>query len=387
LNPRTVEDTSIAVPAPLAAGKSDRLRLLVIGNGWAPAQPGGLNRYVTSVSKALHELGIQQVVLVLAPIGASDAVWPKPVAHVSDPLWRRLLAFHQALHRHKSEADVVVLHFALNAVSIILRRPQAFTVFQFHGPWAQESRAMGQRMATRRLKWLIEYLVFRRVDRFVVLSEAFSTVLRDSYRVPPEKIVVVPPGVDGDWFRPAPDCDRERVFICVRRLVPRMGIDVLLRAWARAKPAGFRLIIVGDGVDRPRLQDVAHRLGVADTVTFTGQVSDDELRRLYATAWASVIPTTELEGFGLVALESLAAGTPVIASAVDGLQEFLAERLPQLLVPPADVVALARVLSRAASGTDLPTRERCMALAMEFSWTRTAQCLLEEYKHPQRLAS
>jgi glycosyltransferase involved in cell wall biosynthesis len=165
-----------------------------------------------------------------------------------------------------------------------------------------------------------------------------------------------------------------------------MGIDVLLRAWAESRPVGFRLVIVGDGVDRIRLAELARELGVADTVTFTGQVPDEELRDLYGTAWASVIPTVQLEGFGLVALESLASGTPVIASAVGGLCEFLAGGFRDLLVPPGDVAALSRALSRAAAGTGLPSSEECVALAAEFSWTRTAQRLLAEYRTPQEVA-
>jgi glycosyltransferase involved in cell wall biosynthesis len=362
------------------------LRLLVVCNGWAPAQTGGLNGYVTSVSNALNELGIPQRVLVLAPVGVADPVGPEPVAEVSDSLSRRVLAFDRALRRYGSDADVLVLHFALNAASIVLRRSRLFTVFYLHGPWSQESRAMGERRPVQLLKWLVEYLVFRRVDRFVVLSEAFAGTLRDSHRVPPERIVVVPPGVDAERFRPAPGCDRERVFVCIRRLVPRMGIDVLLRALAESR-SGFLLVIVGDGVDRSRLKDLACELGVANTVTFTGQVSDEELRGLYARAWASVIPTVKLEGFGLVALESLASGTPLIASAVDALGEFLSVRFPELLVAPGDVAALSGALARAAAGTGLPASEQCVALAVEFSWTRTAERPLAEYRAPQRVTS
>jgi glycosyltransferase involved in cell wall biosynthesis len=137
--------------------------------------------------------------------------------------------------------------------------------------------------------------------------------------------------------------------------------------------SGFRLVIVGDGVDRTRLEDLVHELGVANTVTFTGKVSDEDLPGLYARAWASVIPSVELEGFGLVALESLASGTPVIASAVEGLGEFLSARFPELLVPPSDVPARADALARAGAGDGLPTNEECMAFAAEFSWNQTAQ--------------
>jgi len=124
---------------------------------------------------------------------------------------------------------------------------------------------------------------------------------------------------------------------------------------------------------------------VSPTRYFTGKVSDEDLPGLYARAWA-VIPSVKLEGFGLVTLESLAGGTPVVASAVGGPGEFLSARFPELF-PPSDVPALADGLARAAAGDGQLTNEECMAFAAEFSWNQTAQRLLTIYQKRQGAAA
>src|SRR5829696_8526986 len=100
-----------------------------------------------------------------------------------------------------------------------------------------------------------------------------------------------------------------------------------------------------------------------------------------------LFPLSSSRAFGLVALESLASGTPVIASAVGGLGEFFSARLLQLLVPPSDVPSVADALARAAAGDGLPTNEECMAFAAEFSWNQMAQRLLTIYQKRQGAAA
>ena len=172
-----------------------------------------------------------------------------------------------------------------------------------------------------------------------MLSEAFKELLVESYGVRPELVHVVRPGVDVERFSPgdrraarrqlgidAPD-DRP-VAVTARRLVPRMGIDVLLAAWsqvveARGSSARPLLLVVGDGEQRAALETQAARLGLAQDVRFLGKVSDDDLVAAYRAADVAVAPSVALEGFGLVVLEALACGTPVVGSAVAGLREAL----------------------------------------------------------------
>ena len=355
------------------------MRILTIGNGWSPQQLGGLNRYVTNLTSAFAALGHDQDVLVLAP--AESSVVPLTNAGpTSAPLAQRMYRFGSSARRLVRKSDVVAAHFALNTIPVLPSMGGKPLVFHFHGPWSAEARAIGQRSLKTSIKKKVERLVFRRASSFIVLSNSFADVLELEYGIARERIHVVAPGVDLERFRPSERKDPLPTAVCVRRLVPRMGIDVLLRAWAGGDVPG-RLVVVGDGQERNNLRELARTLGIADRVTFTGRVDDEELASLYARAWVSVVPTLELEGFGLVALESLAAGVPVIASDSGGLTEVLGAFSPQWLVPPGDVQALGASLRAALMGDPaLPTSSACQAYAAGFTWDRAAERVAAVYQ-------
>src|SRR5438105_14076750 len=115
-----------------------------------------------------------------------------------------------------------------------------------------------------------------------------------------------------------------------------MGLDILVEAWAivvRAHQDAV-LALVGDGESRGSLERMALQLGLSDNIRFLGKVDDRELVHWYRAADVSVIPSVALEGFGLVILESLACGTPVIGTDVGGIPEALRPLAPTLIVPP-----------------------------------------------------
>jgi hypothetical protein len=192
---------------------------------------------------------------------------------------------------------------------------------------------------------------------------------------------VLPPGVDLDHFRPRDSAEVRAqvglppdgiVVLAVRRLAERMGLDVLLEAWT-LRPGGL-LLLAGQGPARPRSRHAAPGLGLGpDRVRFLGRVPDDDLALLYAAADVSVVPTTEFEGFGLMVLESLAAGTPVIASAVGGLTtEVLPLLQTDLLVPQGDPAALAARLQGGFDGSPPLPGQACREIAEQFGWSQVA---------------
>ena len=129
--------------------------------------------------------------------------------------------------------------------------------------------------------------------------------------------------------------------VSVRRLVPRMGLDVLVDAWSvvvEAANVPVLLLIAGDGPSRSALEAQVERLGLTDYIRFIGRVDDASLVSLYRAANVSVVPSVSLEGYGLVVLESLATGTPVVASAVGGLSEAVGGFDESALVPPGDLM-------------------------------------------------
>lgn len=143
------------------------------------------------------------------------------------------------------------------------------------------------------------------------------------------------------------------------RLVPKKGVDVLFAAMRDVLdrlPEG-RLVVVGDGPERPRLERMAGRLGIAGSVRFAGHLDRAEMESALSDAWVQAVPSRWEEPFGLVAAEALMRGTAVVASGSGGLAEQVTEGETGYLVPAADPTALASALLR-----PLADREHAEAL-------------------------
>jgi glycosyltransferase involved in cell wall biosynthesis len=353
----------------------------MLGKGWFPEQLGGLDRYYRDLLEHLPEAsGIV--------VGRGEAI-PARVTGVSDherPLVHRLLAFWRAAQRAADRVDVVDAHFALYALAPLQlgRLRGKPVVLHFHGPWADENVAVGDRSAVRRAaRRLLERATYLRADEAIVLSSAFRQVLVERYRLRPWNITVEPPGVDLGRFTPGPvEPARGRlrldpdafVAVAVRRLVPRMGLEVLLEAWGEAVgrlPLGSALLIVGDGPLRDALTAAIAERDLGDSVRLLGRVADEQLVEFYRAADVAVVPTIDHEGFGLVVIEAAACGTPSIVSAVGGLPEAIAGLDGSLVVPPRDREALRDRLVRAQ--VDRPSRAATRAHAERYDWSAVAE--------------
>jgi glycosyltransferase involved in cell wall biosynthesis len=350
----------------------------MLGYGWFPDRLGGLNRYYRELLEHLPEASG----VVIGDAGGA----PVPVAGVSNhdaPLPARLVAFWRAAQEAASASEVVDAHFALYALAPLrigrLRRKPV--IVHFHGPWADESAAGGDVSLLRRhARRLLERAAYQRATESVVLTSAFRRVLVERYGARPWTVNVVPPGVDLDRFMPAPDQaevrralglpERGFVAVCVRRLVPRMGVEVLLDAWERALPdlpLGSVLVVAGDG---PLRAGLAAALGADGSIRLLGRVTDEDLVRLYQAADVAVVPSLAHEGFGLVVLEAAACGAPSVVTDVGGLPEAIAGLDESLIVPPGDADALAERLR--TSVVSRPSAAATRAYAERFGWDAVA---------------
>jgi glycosyltransferase involved in cell wall biosynthesis len=162
------------------------------------------------------------------------------------------------------------------------------------------------------------------------------------------------PPAHGD---PTPVGDGPPVVLLVGRIVPQKGFDLGLQAFARLRATGAaaRLVVAGDGIERPALAASAEALGVADAVELRGWCDPAQVRALMAEATMVVMPS-RYEPFGLVALEAGQARRPVVAFAVDGLVEAVDHERTGLLVPPEDVDGLAEAMRRLATEPGLARR-------------------------------
>lgn len=369
--------------------------VVLIGAEGFSTRNGGLNRYLEELLAALLRLGAPaRAIVVGRPDGKASAVIG--AGRLDQRLPARVVAVLRAAVRAGADVQVIDAHFALYAALPILTTPLRHLplVIHFQGPWADESVAAGTASKLNITgKRTIEKALYKRAREVVVLSGPFKSILTERYGVAPWRVTVLAPGVNLDRFRPG---DRRaarhvlgievgaNVGVVVRRLVARMGLDVLIEAWAGLGP-GDVLLVAGEGPERATLEATAARLGISEHVHFLGRVSDEELVRCYQAADVCVVPSAALEGFGLIVLEALACGTPVVASAVGGLPEAVGRLDSSALVPPGDIDALRDRLRGAFDGSaPLSSSETCRAHAEGFSWDQVARRTVEVYERALR---
>jgi glycosyltransferase involved in cell wall biosynthesis len=235
--------------------------------------------------------------------------------------------------------------------------------------------------------------VYARAQRIVALSRSFADVLQREYRIPDRKIRIVPGGVDLARFAPAmsrPDARRaldlpedRPIVVSVRRLESTKGIDRLVDAFDRVVrdvPDAF-LAIAGTGSLAGELARRVRERALERSVRFLGKIDDSQLALLYRAADCSVVPSLAWEGFGLVCLESLASGTPVLVTPVGGLPEAVGDLAPELVFAGCDVDDIASGLRDALSGSmSLPGEAACLAYAQQFAWPTIAARVAEVYR-------
>ena len=364
---------------------------LCLGDGWFPQSPGGLERYVHDL---IDNLAAGQDQVELCGVGLPKTTLNSPIkltnlAEPDSPLWQRLLSTrNNFLNRQAAQPDAINLHFALYSFPLLNIFPSEVPItFNFHGPWALESDREGTNKLNVLMKQWIEKKVYRRCDRFIVLSKAFGNILNQQYQVSWDKIHIIPGGVDTNRFQPNLSRQQAReqlnwpqnraILFTPRRLIQRMGIDKLLYALAKVKSAipDIWLAIAGKGPLRTTLEQQVKDLRLSDQVKFLGFLPDEQLPIAYQAADLTVMPSQSLEGFGLVLLESLACGTPALCTPVGGMPEVLDNFSPELITDSADVEAITTRLEDLLMGKILmPSRDSCRQYAAtNFDWSKIAQ--------------
>ncbi|MET1021980.1 MAG: glycosyltransferase [Arthrobacter sp.] len=236
-------------------------------------------------------------------------------------------------------------------------------------------------------RWL-EPAVGRNADRIIATCSDEVFELK-AMGIPPGRISIAPCGVDLNLFPgsgPADRRDRTHRILSVGRLVTRKGVDVVIRALPLLRAAGFpdvELLVVGGGGDATeterdsearRLLTVASELGVRQQVTFRGQVPREAMPGIFRSADA-VVCTPWYEPFGIVPLEAMACGIPVVAAAVGGLRDTVVDERTGLHVPSRDPEATAAALARLLADQGL---RQSLGLAGQqrarsrYSWDRVA---------------
>lgn len=229
-------------------------------------------------------------------------------------------------------------------------------------------------------EWALTYEAWR----VVCCSRFMASELSDKLAVPPDKIRVIPNGVDANSLVPPHDdadirrrfaLDHERIVFFIGRLVPEKGAQFLITAAPRilARHPDAKFVIAGRGPHSQHLERLASDLGVRSKVCFCGYIDDATRRLLYHWAEVAVFPSL-YEPFGIVALEAMAAKTPVVVTLTGGLAETVTDGVDGLCVPPSSSVALASAIARLLSDSALKTRliEGGNRTAARYSWRNVA---------------
>ena len=367
--------------------------------------------WLVELLKRLQAAGHEVEVFTSSYRGAPDQVFARIPVHrfrYFPRRWENLTHEEAAPDRMKRSLlyRLMPACFVLAGMVAIWRlcRRARYDVIHVHWPlplalfgWAAQ-RARPARLVTTfygvELRWVKSALPFlkgflawaaRRSDRVVAISHYTAGELRELADVPIEVIPYTTSLPEVGATSPAPDGKGPVLF--VGRLVERKGVAHLIEAIARLGSLGPRLEIVGEGPERPGLEALAERLGVADRVVFRGKIPPDELQASYARAAVCVLPSVldargDTEGLGVVLLEAMNHATPVIASRVGGIPDVVEDGVSGLLVPPGDAAALAAAVRRLRDDPDLARRlgeGGRRRLREQFNWPAIVRRWLDLY--------
>lgn len=375
------------------------LSILTTGLSWPSLQAGGLNTYFSSISRKLAERNQVQALICSAtkPDVSNSELVIFNIGNNDMKLQKRKQVFQEQANQimKKQKIDILFTHFAPYGVGPALeaRSRGIPIVMVFHGPWSEEIKLEGQGLRHRFKTMIarnIEQKAYRLADHFVVLSEAFRDILHQQYGVPVSKISIIPGAADTERFQPFELADdREAlkrslglpkdhtIVLTVRRLVNRMGLLQLLDAWKEViqiHPNSV-LLIGGRG---PLLEELHERIlqhGLDNKVKLLGYIADGDLPKYYQAADLFVVPTQNLEGFGLITVEAMASGLPVMATPVGGNREILQGFRPKMLFDSPKSEDMAKGLIRLMGEKEQwPTAEECRSHVMEkYTWEQVVK--------------
>ena len=386
---------------------------------------GGMNVYVRELTRQLGKMGIHVDVFtrsqddhvphVLHELGYGNRVVHVP-AGPEHPLPKKELANYipefvdgvNAFAKEKGiKYDIIHSHYwmsGLAAASLSDLWAGTPIVNMFHTLGEMKNR-VAQSEAEREGEYRIngEKQVIRRANRIIVATLAELTQLRFLYKAEQSKMVVIPPGVDLGHFYPIPSDEaklyvglkpEDRMVLFVGRIERLKGVDTLIHAMCClqlkdiSRPVHLA-IIGGDPsasreemtVEMKRLQQLCDDLALGQTVVFLGKRDQDKLAYFYSAAEVLVMPS-HYESFGMVALEAMACGTPVIASEVGGLAYLVRDGETGFTIPAEEPDTLCEKLTWLLTDGELHAKmsRQAAEYAKDYAWENIAKQILEVYK-------
>lgn len=382
-------------------------------------EAGGQNVYVRQVGEALAKLG-WQVDMFTRKIHPEDAAIVQHSPHCRtirlvagpesfvprDELFKYMPQFVEAFHKFQTKEGtnypLIHTNYWLSAwVGLQLQKTSNIQlVHTYHSLGAVKYQSVPSIPLVASTRLTVERQILENSNCIVATSpqerEYLHQLVSDRGRVE-----VIPCGTDIDNFRLIPKeearaklgfAQSDRIVLYVGRFDPRKGIETMVQACAQTQArtqGNLKLVIAGgsdteraDGRERERIERIVREVGLAEETIFAGRIGHDLLPLYYTAADVCVIPS-HYEPFGLVAIEAMACGTPVVASNVGGLKFTVVPEETGLLVPPQDNAAFAAAIDRILADELWAKKLRKQAsvrVRQNFSWTGVAIQLSELYR-------
>jgi glycosyltransferase involved in cell wall biosynthesis len=379
---------------------------------YPPRIIGGLSRHVEGLSRELAMMGHEVHVTTLDFPGAAyeeetgslfihrvAVNLPAPTFHTWVLLFNHFFEKRVGqLAKEFGVPDVVHIHDWLTvssgvAAKHLLRAPLVMT---FHSTEASRSShsPSPESAMVEGLEWWGSF----EAANVIAVSGWMKAEVTSLFKTPPGKVIEIPNAVDPDRFAEEVDSratrakwkiiDGEKLIAAVGRLTAQKGFDDLIRAYANIKrsvPAS-RLLVVGDGYMRGELESIAEQAHVRDSTIFAGFISEADLVGVLKASDVVVVPS-KFEPFGIIALEAMAAGAPVVVTKVGGLAEIVDDFVDGLEVEPNSPAAIAEAAVRVLTDRELAARlaENGLKKSKAYSWESAARKTLEIYQEAARV--
>jgi len=338
------------------------MRVLLVANTLPPRDVSGVGEQVLQLAVGLESVGHEVEVLGRGPAGAKGPKLLFPLTIV--PAFLEALGRFQPHVIQVHESDGVMVALLTKILSPMLEpSPQLVALQQVS--YLEEMRAVrslrfdGQTLGVPGAReWFFRFvkapvqIAFGSLTAWlsdVVLAPSRQTALEIERDYGVDSVLMLPNVTGGRPIEPTPTAvvqEEAGYFLFVGRLRIRKGVEILLNAVSSLTAAGkpVQLVVVGDGEHRAALESRARDLGLEETVRFVGACDAATVRMLMSGAAALVVPSI-YEGMPLVVLEAMESSLPVVASAVSGMPEIIADGQSGWLVPPEDVTALSGALA------------------------------------------
>ncbi len=328
-----------------------------------PPSRGGVETFVYQLSKLMVERG-HQVTVITSDRGTCSGKhreWVNGIEVIRYPerfhLFEAPIMPQIALHLLREDYDILHVHGMVPTISdlalIIGRFKGKPAILTYHYDAETPRYGIVGRL-TGRLYAAFAVLAVKTASMIVATTRSYaesSPVLSNILK----KIIIVPCGVDTRYFFPIGEKvsgrlkrpSKTRQVLYVGKLIHYKGVDVLMKAFGRVSDSdAYSLMIVGDGNQRDKLKELADDLKLAGRVTFAGWVPDRSLPQYYQSSDLFVLPSlaSRREAFGMVLLEAMACGKPVVASRIPGLCEVVENEATGLLAPPGSPEKLAKAI-------------------------------------------